>query len=265
MCDCLPTTCAAEGKNCGSIPDGCNGMLDCGTCTGTEPICVNNVCQACSTTDPCTAGCCASDGSCQPGDADSACGSTGQLCDVCEVIEACASGSCVPRPCGQGGVCLVFATSTTHDGNLGGLDGADAICKGRAAAANLPGTYKAWLSDDTGSPSTRFVQSTGPYRRVDGETIANNWTDLTDGDLLAQITRTEHNGGATANPPFIWTDTTTSGEMITNVNDCENWTSNADMSIGGYRGRTDSGGAAWTVALTASCRLPARLYCFQQS
>lgn len=30
---CVPTTCAAEGANCGSIPDGCGGTLSCGTCT----------------------------------------------------------------------------------------------------------------------------------------------------------------------------------------------------------------------------------------
>ncbi len=29
---CVPTTCAAQGKNCGSISDGCNHVLDCGTC-----------------------------------------------------------------------------------------------------------------------------------------------------------------------------------------------------------------------------------------
>src|SRR5262249_42934796 len=40
----------------------------------------------------------------------------------------------------------VFVTSTTHDGNLGGLDGADAICASLAANAGLSGTYKAWLS-----------------------------------------------------------------------------------------------------------------------
>jgi len=27
------TTCLAEGKDCGSIPDGCGNMLPCGTCT----------------------------------------------------------------------------------------------------------------------------------------------------------------------------------------------------------------------------------------
>ena len=30
---CTPTTCAAQSANCGSIADGCGGMLDCGTCT----------------------------------------------------------------------------------------------------------------------------------------------------------------------------------------------------------------------------------------
>jgi hypothetical protein len=34
---CVPTTCSAEGKNCGSIADGCGQELDCGVCeTGQE-------------------------------------------------------------------------------------------------------------------------------------------------------------------------------------------------------------------------------------
>ncbi len=33
---CTPTTCAIQGKNCGTIPDGCGGTLNCGTCTPPE-------------------------------------------------------------------------------------------------------------------------------------------------------------------------------------------------------------------------------------
>jgi hypothetical protein len=33
---CTPTTCAAHGANCGSIPDGCGGTLTCGTCTAPQ-------------------------------------------------------------------------------------------------------------------------------------------------------------------------------------------------------------------------------------
>jgi phosphatidylinositol-3-phosphatase len=30
---CTPTTCAAQGKTCGNIPDGCGGLVGCGSCT----------------------------------------------------------------------------------------------------------------------------------------------------------------------------------------------------------------------------------------
>jgi hypothetical protein len=34
---CVPTTCEAEGKDCGTLDDGCEGALECGTCEeGTE-------------------------------------------------------------------------------------------------------------------------------------------------------------------------------------------------------------------------------------
>jgi hypothetical protein len=31
---CVPQTCHALGAQCGSVGDGCGGMLDCGACTG---------------------------------------------------------------------------------------------------------------------------------------------------------------------------------------------------------------------------------------
>jgi hypothetical protein len=51
----------------------------------------------------------------------------------------------------------VFVTSVQGDGNLGswpdaggktGLAAGDAICRARAKAAGLPGTFRAWLSDN---------------------------------------------------------------------------------------------------------------------
>lgn len=48
VCGCTPTTCEAEQKNCGDIPDGCGGTLGCGQCTGDPETCggggVENVC-----------------------------------------------------------------------------------------------------------------------------------------------------------------------------------------------------------------------------
>lgn len=34
VCGCTPTTCAARGKNCSTIPDTCGGTLNCGSCDG---------------------------------------------------------------------------------------------------------------------------------------------------------------------------------------------------------------------------------------
>jgi hypothetical protein len=268
VCGCPPTTCVAQSKNCGTIDDGCGGTIDCGTCdpSGSTPICVNNVCSACSVTHPCSSGCCLSDGSCQPGSSDSACGGTGQTCDVCEVGEACSSGTCVVLPCGAGGICRVFATSSTQQGDLGGLTGADTICQNLAAAAGLPGTYKAWLSDDTGSPSTRFVQSTGPYRRVDNVTVANNWADLTDGLLLSEIDRSESGAivGQSGSVNRVWTDTTTSG-TVNNDQHCHRWSTAAAGQGGGFRGTVLSSSEQWTLINSADCDFDGRLYCFQQS
>ena len=42
---CVATTCAAAGKNCGSMSDGCSATLNCGSCSAGN-VCTNNVCTA---------------------------------------------------------------------------------------------------------------------------------------------------------------------------------------------------------------------------
>jgi hypothetical protein len=90
---CTPTTCAAQGKNCGTIPDGCGNMLGCGTCTGFETCGgggTPNVCGCTPDPDPCsTAGqiC---------GFAQNGCG-TSVSCGVCP--GRCCFDSCVCSIC----------------------------------------------------------------------------------------------------------------------------------------------------------------------
>jgi hypothetical protein len=50
---CKPTTCSAQGKNCGSIADGCGAVLQCGSCAAGQ-TCSSNVCV--SSPDPVPAG-----------------------------------------------------------------------------------------------------------------------------------------------------------------------------------------------------------------
>jgi hypothetical protein len=160
--------------------------------------------------------------------------------------------------------CRVFVTSTTHNGNLGGLTGADDICQVRASAAGLPGTYKAWLSDNTSTPSTRFVQSTGPYRRIDGVIVADNYADLTDGSLDAAINVTEI--GATISADVeTWTSTKFDGTRAASGN-CDQWTSPLSGIFTATFGSATTSNTTWTEKdLTSTCNEPRRLYCFQQS
>jgi hypothetical protein len=203
------------------------------------------------------------------------CATTEQCC-----LGVCSNGTCQgaviqlpppppPNACGEGGPCLVFLSSTLHDGNLGGLSGADTTCQGLADAAGLPGTYKAWLSDGINSisqgprsPSSRFVRSSGPYQLVNGTTIAANWADLTDGALLAAIGVTEVGGdlGSTEN---TWTQTNRNGRSVFPDESCKNFTSAATNTLG-FVGSAAQVGQRWTEHDFTSCNESAHLYCFQQ-
>jgi hypothetical protein len=53
QCVCVPTTCAQQGRICGTASDGCGGTLSCGTCGGATPSCTSaGVCAACSVACP---------------------------------------------------------------------------------------------------------------------------------------------------------------------------------------------------------------------
>jgi hypothetical protein len=171
-------------------------------------------------------------------------------------------GPCpAPLTCGTGGPCHVFVTSTTHTGDFGGLAAADEICQQQAQAANLPGTYKAWLSDSTSSPNTRFVKSPGPYQLVDGTRVADNYADLTDHALDALIDRTEF-GQAVTMPFQCWTYTDSNGSAYGGSDHCSNWTSTSGE---GHYGMTITTSHNWSNWNSNPCSQAYRLYCFQQS
>lgn len=167
-----------------------------------------------------------------------------------------------PVDCGP---CRVFVTSTTQDGNLGGLAGADALCQNLAASANLPGTYRAWLSDDAQSPSTRFSQSSGPYALLNGVTIATSWTDLTDGTLAAPITLAENGATFDGLAQRAWTNTLANGTGGGTLDEnCAGWTTGANGSDGD-EGQVAATSDNWTDFASGTCNNEFHLYCFQQS
>jgi hypothetical protein len=152
-----------------------------------------------------------------------------------------------------------------HSGNLGGLDGADAICAARAGEAGLSGTFKAWLSDSTTSAAARLYQNPGPYSLVDGTRIAASWGDLTDGAIMSPLDVTE-NGAAIGADREVWSNSDPDGSIRSTDPSlsCEDW-----MNGGGGRsgpvGETDETDDEWTNSHSDPCNSTWRLYCFQQT
>ncbi len=159
----------------------------------------------------------------------------------------------------------VFVTSDSWNGDLGGLAGADTKCQAAANNANLGGTWKAWLSTDTTSASSRLYHSSIPYKLINGQTVSNDWDELTTGFLPPvylrnPISRTELN--AVPPEPYVFTNTLVNGASVGN-NDCSDWQSTIGTPLLGFS--TDQSGG-WTNSgpLNACGNLDNHLYCFEQ-
>ena len=193
--------------------------------------------------------------------------------------EACDDGNTADGD-GCAGDCMheerwVFVSSEGYQGDLGqgvnpvgnlkGLLLADARCQGLAEAVMLPGTYKAWLSDGTGSPSTRFDKRfTGYYRLALDPylVVATGWAGLT--GMLENAIDIDEKGGMVDS--LVWTNTTVAGEKASDLH-CMGWTSKAagmgNTTTAGTSSQLDD---RWTVVVSGqSCNGTNRLYCFQGS
>jgi hypothetical protein len=155
---------------------------------------------------------------------------------------------------------LMFVTSTTHTGNLGGLAGADAICQARAGAAGLAGTYRAWLSTTSVNANTRFGTASG-WTRVDGKPFANTIADLGAGKIFYPPAINEF--GVNVGEQVAMTNTTIGGGVHpSSGGDCLGFTSNA-AGVGGTGGGYTSASSYMFENYTyPNCQTGARLYCF---
>jgi len=191
----------------------------------------------------------------------------------------------------------VFVTSTKYTGDLktagssvglgtatDGLDGADKICQARANAANRGGTWKAWLSTTTTSPSTSFNKATVPYKLLNGNIVAQSWNDLatpkSGGIYLTnpiKIDEFNHDSG----DQYPWTATHANGQWFSPIYpyNCSNWTSaqsgcagsNVSTNVCGVRGSNHGSSGfnpldqSWTVEyFYQECSSTDSLYCFEQ-
>ena len=159
---------------------------------------------------------------------------------------------------------IVFVTSMSFNGNLGGLAGADQQCRNLATVAGLynPTNYKAWLSDNTTNAADRLEHATLPYLSVRGygTIIAQNWDDLVDGALANPIRFDEYGRLVTDS---VWTGTMSDGTKASSA--CSNWTS-AKSTLKGSYGLSSDLTSLWTdnQPPDKSCSQKLRLYCVEQ-
>jgi hypothetical protein len=167
---------------------------------------------------------------------------------------------------GSGGAAIgtnrVFVTSTKHDGNFGGLAGADSECQARADSAGLGGLWLAWLGDGDVGPVDRFVHSDKPYNLVGGSVIANQWEDLIDGTILIPLNRDETGTLLPSDDDMIvYTAVFHTGGNPTPVN-CMKWSDASESLVPtGLATAVDTG---WTVTAPHFCSEMHRIYCFEQ-
>ena len=166
----------------------------------------------------------------------------------------------------------VFITSASYNGNLkgqggrsSGIAGANALCQTHATDAGLDGTYQAWVSNGSVNPSISFDRTSDsiPYYLVNAEKVADNWSDLTDGDIENPINADE-NGNIVPSGTRVWTGTRYD-VTVGQGSQCNNWVAGGSNQYGSI-GSTDNTDALWTYegGTAARCNQEHRLYCFQQ-
>ena len=189
---------------------------------------------------------------------------------------------------------IAFTTSTTGTGATGtwsgatgtGLAAADSVCAARATAASLPGTYKAWMSDQNDDAYCRIAGYSGKKSAMCGQgslpTLAGPWVRTGDRKQFAPIlsklvapTRQHYypamyneSGSTISNsggsPARIWTGTDDAGAAVTNT--CGDWT-NGTVGARGNTGLTYGGASTWTkengTSLDPTCNSTAALLCME--
>ena len=156
---------------------------------------------------------------------------------------------------------VVFVTSQTFDGNLGGTAGADAKCMA-AAAGGAPAlaskTFRAWVSTAGSAPAATF-STDGSFVTVGGAVLGDSFNNLREGTLMSAIT-------SETDAPIVvpvWTGTTENGYNVAG-DDCSGWT---DASNGVTAQQASSDIIQWYWSSwnpSISCDQQAALYCFEQ-
>lgn len=132
---------------------------------------------------------------------------------------------------------LVFLTSESFTGNLGGLAGADQRCNELAAASLLDGSFRAWLLVDGQTLAARFPEFYGVptawnFTSMGNELLAKSFQQLVSQGPAGPLAYTEQ--GEAFAELRVWTNITAAG--LAAGGDCGQWTDEAGAALIGNSG-----------------------------
>jgi hypothetical protein len=164
---------------------------------------------------------------------------------------------------GANGPNLVFVTSQKIvPGSLGSVAAADEMCTSFATAAGHAGTYVAWLSSSTSSPTSRIGTTARGWVRPDGRPFADTLVDIAQGHVWYPLRLTEAGddvaSSGVAQDLVVVTGTNPDGSPSTST--CNDYTS---TTPGVSAGLADNSPYGWSSNMGAGCSDMVRLYCFQ--
>lgn len=180
--------------------------------------------------------------------------------------ETCDDGNASPddgcQDCARDSI--IFVTSQLYQGfALGGLYGADQICRSLAAKAGLQRseTFRAWLSVPGESAADRLSHSRGRYKLVNGLVVAQSWDALTSGALQNPITVDEN---SQSQEQWAWTGTLVAGQPALGSEFCGEWDDDSGLLMFGGAGRSVATDDTWSFFDQDICQSANSLYCVEQ-
>jgi hypothetical protein len=154
---------------------------------------------------------------------------------------------------------IVFDTSTTYQGNFGGIAQADIECATHGAVIDGSANWISVLSDSSTDLRDRVLGS-GPFFNVAGELLAVDFSDLfTAGNPTNYTKKLDENGTYTGTP--AWTGTLSSG--LKSGNNCIDWTNNSSGNNGTVGDYWWYLSYSWLSYTTNSCDTARPLRCIQ--
>lgn len=207
-------------------------------------------------------------------------------------------GGGTPGP-GPTGSKRMFVTRAAYTGDLAvlgegqaapgsdrGADGADRLCAAAAQAANLGGSWKAWISSCTMGPEStcvdvhnaidRIADVPGGWYNVNRSAhlfsnkgnlasypLANAWTD---GAAEPKSNVLDEHGNALPtnekDSTQVWTGTGNGGLLAQGT--CSGWTAPETGDTKGTIGLMTPDPSKWTNVTIEECHHPSHLYCLEQ-